>query len=290
MVVVTCEDRLELTMTNLNSAIAFSRTPLRLILYADEENIKSLQNRTGITGEGSIQRVVERCMNTIAIEMEVLTAEVKCLREENKDLRSEVFDLKRKLLERLTTPVPPRAQYSTVTAESNAAVLPRQSSSSSAAAPKRVLPAVDAHQINSDGRDSAQAAGQQESQRQDHAVASECPGPDYLRPAPGHVPEYELRKVEETLRALLSTATLSPSEYSVCVTAQSHNKVPDMLPDEDAVLYVDADTLFLNPIEELWDVFGKMNEGQLIALVPEIEDEANNWYKLEDEHPYVHPF
>lgn len=64
----------------------------------------------------------------------------------------------------------------------------------------------------------------------------------------------------------------------------------DMLPDEDAVLYVDADTLFLNPIEELWDVFGKMNEGQLIALVPEIEDEANNWYKLEDEHPYVHPF
>ncbi|KAG0444487.1 hypothetical protein HPB47_013738 [Ixodes persulcatus] len=98
--------------------------------------------------------------------MEVLTAEVKCLREENKDLRSEVFDLKRKLLERLTTPVPPRAQYSTVTAESNAVVLPRQSSSSFAAAPKRVLPAANAHQINSDGRDSAQAAGQRESQGQ----------------------------------------------------------------------------------------------------------------------------
>ncbi|CAN7976648.1 unnamed protein product [Ixodes persulcatus] len=141
----------------------------------DPEEVVSA-TKTSITGEGSLQRVVERCMNTIAIKMEVLTAEVKCLREENKDLRSEVFDLKRKLLERLTTPVPPRAQYSTVTAESNAVVLPRQSSSSFAAAPKRVLPAANAHQINSDGRDSAQAAGQRESQGQgEHLGTTEVP-------------------------------------------------------------------------------------------------------------------
>ncbi|KAM7306868.1 uncharacterized protein ISCGN_010524 [Ixodes scapularis] len=100
--------------------------------------------------------------------MEVLTAEVKCLREENKDLRSEVSDLKRKVLERLTAPVPPRTQYSSVTAESNAAALPRQSSSSSAAAPGGVLPAVDAQvrQINSNGQDSSQAAGLREIPRQ----------------------------------------------------------------------------------------------------------------------------
>ncbi|CAN8015619.1 unnamed protein product [Ixodes persulcatus] len=108
--------------------------------------------------------------------MEVLTAEVKCLREENKDLRSEVFDLKRKLLERPTTPVPPRAQYSSVTAESNAAVLPRKSSSSSAVAPRLVLPAADAYQINSDGRDSAQAADQRENRRQgEHLSTTEVP-------------------------------------------------------------------------------------------------------------------
>ncbi|CAN8010932.1 unnamed protein product [Ixodes pacificus] len=143
----------------------------------DPEEVVSA-TKTGITGEGSIHRVVECCMNTIAIKMEVLTAVVKCIREENKDLRSEVFDLKRKLLERHTTPVPPRVQYSSVTAESNTAVLPRQSSSSSAAAPRGILPAVDAQvrQINSNGRDSSQAAGQRESQGQgEHLSTTEVP-------------------------------------------------------------------------------------------------------------------
>ncbi|CAN7975038.1 unnamed protein product, partial [Ixodes persulcatus] len=48
--------------------------------------------------------------------------------------------------------------------------------------------------------------------------------------------------------------------------------LPDMLPKEDAVLYVDADTLFLNPVEELWSVFEKMNESHLTALTYEGED------------------
>ncbi|KAG0426832.1 hypothetical protein HPB47_026081 [Ixodes persulcatus] len=55
----------------------------------------------------------------------------------------------------------------------------------------------------------------------------------------------------------------------------------DVLPDEDAILYVDADALFLNPVEELWDVFGKMNESQLIAQAHASEDDSNSWYKLE---------
>ncbi|CAN7948112.1 unnamed protein product, partial [Ixodes pacificus] len=45
IVVVTCANGLELTMTSLKSAVAFSRVPLRLILYADVENIKRLQDR-----------------------------------------------------------------------------------------------------------------------------------------------------------------------------------------------------------------------------------------------------
>lgn len=59
---------------------------------------------------------------------------------------------------------------------------------------------------------------------------------------------------------------------------------------EDAVLYVDADALFLNPVENIWDVFEKMNDSHLMALGHEIEDEANNWYKLEAKHPFVPPF
>ncbi|KAM7287508.1 glucoside xylosyltransferase 1 [Ixodes scapularis] len=153
LVVVTCGDRLELTMTNLKSAIAFSRTPLRLILYADEENIKILQDRI------------------------------------------------------MQWPVSVQARIT-----------------------------------------------------------------------------YDLRLV-----VFPSTNSEKWKKLFAPCSAQ-RLFLPDMLPDEDAVLYLDADTLFLNPIEELWDVFGKMNESQLIALVPEIEDEANNWYKLENEHPYVHPF
>ncbi|EEC10417.1 hypothetical protein IscW_ISCW007774 [Ixodes scapularis] len=45
IVAVTCASGLELTMASLKSAVAFSRVPLRLILYADVENIKRLQDR-----------------------------------------------------------------------------------------------------------------------------------------------------------------------------------------------------------------------------------------------------
>ncbi|CAN7947415.1 unnamed protein product [Ixodes pacificus] len=63
-----------------------------------------------------------------------------------------------------------------------------------------------------------------------------------------------------------------------------------MLPNEDAVLYVDADTLFLNPVEELWSVFEKMNEIHLMALGYEVEDVGNNWYTTRAKHPYPPPF
>ncbi|EEC19726.1 hypothetical protein IscW_ISCW014359 [Ixodes scapularis] len=54
--------------------------------------------------------------------------------------------------------------------------------------------------------------------------------------------------------------------------------LPDMLPNEDAVLYVDADTLFVNPVEELWSVFEEMNESHLTALGHEIEDVGPNCF------------
>ncbi|EEC11534.1 hypothetical protein IscW_ISCW009544 [Ixodes scapularis] len=63
-----------------------------------------------------------------------------------------------------------------------------------------------------------------------------------------------------------------------------------MLPNEDAVLYVDADTLFLSPVEELWSVFEKMNESHLTALTYETEDVRTNWYQQHGKHPYPAPF
>ncbi|CAN8028471.1 unnamed protein product [Ixodes persulcatus] len=66
--------------------------------------------------------------------------------------------------------------------------------------------------------------------------------------------------------------------------------LPDMLLNEDAVLYVDADTLFLGPVEDLWDIFDKMNKSQMMALSYETEDPSTNWYQQYAKHPYVPPF
>lgn len=65
--------------------------------------------------------------------------------------------------------------------------------------------------------------------------------------------------------------------------------LPSMLPEEDAVIYVDADVLFLRPIEELWRLFGTMNGSQLAALAPESEDYATNWYRRFARHPFYQP-
>ncbi|KAG0441391.1 hypothetical protein HPB47_015966 [Ixodes persulcatus] len=57
MVVVTCADGLEITMANLKSAVAFSRVPLRFILYADVENIKRLQDRIMQWPASALERI-----------------------------------------------------------------------------------------------------------------------------------------------------------------------------------------------------------------------------------------
>ncbi|KAM7307441.1 glucoside xylosyltransferase 1, partial [Ixodes scapularis] len=66
--------------------------------------------------------------------------------------------------------------------------------------------------------------------------------------------------------------------------------LPDILPNEDVVLYVDADTLFLHPVEDLLEAFEKMNERHLMALAHESEDEATSWYHQHGKTPYIPPF
>ncbi|XP_076236342.1 glucoside xylosyltransferase 1 shams [Calliopsis andreniformis] len=62
--------------------------------------------------------------------------------------------------------------------------------------------------------------------------------------------------------------------------------LPSVLNDTDAVLYVDTDTLFLAPPENIWDEFKKMNSIQLAALSPEHEDPNTGWYNRFAKHPY----
>ncbi|KAG0426831.1 hypothetical protein HPB47_026080 [Ixodes persulcatus] len=136
MVVVTCEDRLELTMTNLKSAIAFSRTPLRLILYADEENIKT--RRMGSSDK------------TFRASEEVVSATDRH--------HGEGFTARGNAADTIA-----------IEMECDSRVHPRRRRS----AFSRQLTHI---KSTRDGRDSAQAAGQRESQRQgEHLSTTEVP-------------------------------------------------------------------------------------------------------------------
>lgn len=54
----------------------------------------------------------------------------------------------------------------------------------------------------------------------------------------------------------------------------------------DSVLYVDTDTLFLTPVENVWEHFHKFNASQMAALAPEHEDPNVGWYNRFAKHPY----
>ncbi|XP_021916719.1 glucoside xylosyltransferase 2 isoform X2 [Zootermopsis nevadensis] len=62
--------------------------------------------------------------------------------------------------------------------------------------------------------------------------------------------------------------------------------LPTVLNDVDSLLYVDTDTLFLGPLEDVWRHFDLMNSSQIAALTPEHEDPNTGWYNRFAKHPY----
>ncbi|XP_046984397.1 glucoside xylosyltransferase 1 isoform X1 [Schistocerca americana] len=62
--------------------------------------------------------------------------------------------------------------------------------------------------------------------------------------------------------------------------------LPTVLSHIDALLYVDTDTLFLGPLEDVWRHFELMNSSQIAALTPEHEDPNTGWYNRFARHPY----
>lgn len=81
-----------------------------------------------------------------------------------------------------------------------------------------------------------------------------------------------------------SDATMWKKLFKPCAAQRLF--LPSVLNDTDAVLYVDTDTLFLAPPENIWDEFKKMNSSQLAALSPEHEDPNTGWYNRFAKHPY----
>ncbi|EEC10223.1 hypothetical protein IscW_ISCW019642 [Ixodes scapularis] len=96
-----------------------------------------------------------------------------------------------------------------------------------------------------------------------------------------------------TLVSLKSAVAFSKAPLHLLLFASDASIQPlreqSVLPEEDAVLYVDADVIFVHPPEDLWSLFGAMNDSQLAALVPESEDYATNWYRRFARHPFFEP-
>ncbi|GFS68649.1 glucoside xylosyltransferase 1 [Nephila pilipes] len=65
--------------------------------------------------------------------------------------------------------------------------------------------------------------------------------------------------------------------------------LPSLLHHIDSLMYVDTDVLFMQPVENLWHHFSKMNNSHLAALCPEHEDFATGWYNRFARHPYYEP-
>lgn len=62
------------------------------------------------------------------------------------------------------------------------------------------------------------------------------------------------------------------------------------LPEEEAVIYVDNDVLFVNPVEDFWRMFASMNEWQMAGMAPGTEHKWNSHYPRFAKHPFVKPF
>lgn len=62
--------------------------------------------------------------------------------------------------------------------------------------------------------------------------------------------------------------------------------LPSILNDIDSLLYMDTDTLFLNPPSEIWNSFREFNSSQLAGLVVEHEDKNVGWYNRFARHPF----
>ncbi|KAH8042807.1 hypothetical protein HPB51_025859 [Rhipicephalus microplus] len=136
--------------------------------------------------------------------------------------------------------------------------------------------------------------------KKSQSAAPSLPQPSATAVTGGSHPE-RVKLVVVTCKGLLnmtvtnikSAVAFTTVPLDLLLFADDENREPlrqaSMLPDVDAVIYVDADVLFLSPIEELWKYFATMNSSHLAALAPESEDYATNWYRRFARHPFYQP-
>lgn len=59
-----------------------------------------------------------------------------------------------------------------------------------------------------------------------------------------------------------------------------------ILKEVDSLLYVDTDIIFLQPVEEIWELLPRFSSTHLAAMAPEHEEPRIGWYNRFARHPY----
>ncbi|CAG2107088.1 unnamed protein product [Medioppia subpectinata] len=54
---------------------------------------------------------------------------------------------------------------------------------------------------------------------------------------------------------------------------------PILLPNYDSVIHIDSDSIFLQPVNELWQHFQRMNGSESVAMAPDNTNPNTSWYK-----------
>ncbi|XP_026760574.1 glucoside xylosyltransferase 1 [Galleria mellonella] len=62
--------------------------------------------------------------------------------------------------------------------------------------------------------------------------------------------------------------------------------IPKLIPHIDSMIYVDTDTLFLGPVNELWSYFSRFNSSQISAVALEDDNPNVSWYPRFAKHPF----
>lgn len=71
-----------------------------------------------------------------------------------------------------------------------------------------------------------------------------------------------------------------------CVLTNGVLCVQLILKEVDSLLYVDTDIIFLQPVEEIWNLLSHFNSTHLAAMAPEHEEPRIGWYNRFARHPY----
>lgn len=79
------------------------------------------------------------------------------------------------------------------------------------------------------------------------------------------------------------SATFNICVLTVCILWPVFQLI---LREVDSLLYVDTDIIFLQPVEDIWNLLSRFNSTHLAAMAPEHEEPRIGWYNRFGRHPY----